>query len=61
MRYSRLKDTILVGTGILFLLVLTFLIGFHCYTKLPVVIRGFYKYGIVMKAVDVLKLETLEK
>ena len=34
---------------------------FNVVLNVPVMMRGFQKYGVVMKAADVLKLEALEK
>ena len=50
---------VIVGTLAVALVVGCF--AFQAVIEGPVILRGFYKYGVVMKAADVLKLEALEK
>jgi hypothetical protein len=53
----KISDLILVPLGILVLIVFVWWVAI----EIPVVIRGYQKYGIYMKGADVLKLEALEK
>jgi hypothetical protein len=57
-----MKDKILIILGIVLVIAA---VARYCVCELscelPIVYRGFQKYGVVMSAADVLKLEALEK
>ena len=55
---SKLSDWIFVILGIAIIIAG---IGYYAMAYLPVVMRGYEKYGIIMNPEDVLKLEALEK
>jgi len=55
---SKLSDWVFVILGIAMIIVG---IGYYTTACLPVVMRGYEKYGVIMKPEDVLKLEALEK
>ena len=59
---DRIKENlfdIIVGTIAIAFVVAVFI--FQAVIEGPVILRGYNKYGVVMKAEDVLKLEALEK